>query len=166
MMSPVLIYIIVHLLTIPLVNFLSPMPPTQPHRTEFLHSRPPSRIYSSSDLTSSDSSFSGFSSKILSLAEQCLNRSTYTSPGVASDTSVTYAHPRPSMRTPFSSLSPTHTLPPSRIPRPISPLPQSIAPRPSPFPSVTPVASSTPYRPPRLSLSPIKLLYTPPSGHY
>ena len=143
-----------------LVTHGSP-PLTQPSSVDISRSRPPSHIYSSSDIHSSDSTFSGFSSTILSRADRCLNRSTYTSPGASTNTRVTYTSSRTPLRPSIRSPTPSFPMLPSRIPRPTSPVPRSFSMRPSSsFPS-PPLASSTPTRTTQLSFSPTIHTQTP-----
>ena len=135
--------------------------PNEPSTSTPFRSRTPSRIYSSSELNSSNSTFLGFDSPTLSRADRCLNKPSYTSSGVPADTTVTYTSP--SMLTSASFHSQVKTLHPfpSRIPRPVSPIPRSISPKPSTLIPTPQMASSTPTQPTYLQFGPSTSFYPP-----
>ena len=135
--------------------------PNEPSTSTPFRSRTPSRIYSSSELNSSNSTFLGFDSPTLSRADRCLNKPSYTSSGVPADTTVTYTSP--SMLTSASFHSQVKTLHPfpSRIPRPVSPIPRSISPKPPTLIPTPQMASSTPTQPTYLQFGPSTSFYPP-----
>ena len=138
--------------------------PNKPSTGTSFRSRTPFRIYSSSDLNSSNSTFLGFDSPTLSRADRCLNKPSYNSPGNPANTTVTSSSA--SMLTSASFHSQVKTFHPfsSRIPRPVSPIPRSISPNP---PTLIPnphMASSTPTQPTCLQFGPSTSFHTPQSA--
>ena len=128
--------------------------PNEPSTSTPFRSRTPSRIYSSSELNSSNSTFLGFDSPTLSRADRCLNTLSYTSPGVPADPTVTYSSPSMLTSAPFHSQVKTLHPFPSRIPRPVYPIPRSISPKPPTLIPTPYMASSTPTQPSCLPFGP------------